>query len=242
MLPKPRFGKQIFSHSERSTKLDRPHCKELWTLWTHFGRLTRTHFRVAPVRFGSVAVRLWAVPVFGSFGSSGKGVSCVSAQINREGRFRFLFLKNSSGGSGSDFGSWKLPEAIWPYSRCHSGLLEGSPGFQFRFGSWATLPFTTHLKGGGNRSLKRALRQSGPSIMLKLFLLELLSPALFLSKREEFAEQFRRRLPLFGTVFEAAQTVKCKPWSANREPRVKRGLKKAHKPWTRGNNSAQAVN
>ena len=42
-----------------------------------------------------------AVPVFGSGGSSAKRFFFVSVQFNRKGRFRFRFLENGSGGSGS---------------------------------------------------------------------------------------------------------------------------------------------
>ena len=68
---------------------------------------------MAPVRFGSVTVRL-TVERFERFWFLvsavllGKGFSCVSAQIIREGRF----LENGSGGSSSGFGSWKTVLAV----------------------------------------------------------------------------------------------------------------------------------
>ena len=49
---------------------------------------------------------------------------CLSTVWQR-GRFRFRFLENGSGGSGSTFGSWENG------SDCS--------GFRFRFGPWATL-------------------------------------------------------------------------------------------------------
>ena len=77
-------------------------------------------------RFGSVRLRfggegferfrfsVLAVPLQNGF-------FCVSVQFNREGRFRFRFLENGSGGSGSAFGFGKNGS-------------DGS-GFRFRFGS-----------------------------------------------------------------------------------------------------------
>ena len=56
-----------------------------------------------------------------------KRVSCISVQFNRKGRFRFRFLENGSGGSGSAFRFGKKKNGS-----------DGS-GFRFRFGSWATL-------------------------------------------------------------------------------------------------------
>ena len=64
-----------------------------------------TKSREAPVRlrFGGGTVR--AVPVFGSGSVSlQKKLFCVSVQFNRKGRFRFRFLENGSGHSGSAFG------------------------------------------------------------------------------------------------------------------------------------------
>ena len=71
-----------------------------------------------------------------------KKFCCVSVQFNRKGRFRFRFLENGSGGSGSAFGFGKNGS-------------DGS-GSRFRFGSWATLfyaiptlvtpPFACHQK------------------------------------------------------------------------------------------------
>ena len=90
-------------------------------------------FRVAPVRFGS-GIRFGdgtvrVVPVFGSGGSSTEGVFVCFSTVSQRGRFRFRFLENGSGGSGSTFGS------------CKNGS-DGS-GFRFRFGSWATLKICT---------------------------------------------------------------------------------------------------
>ena len=54
------------------------------------------------IRFGyGLGERFQRVPVFGSGGSSGRGVFCVSVQFNREGRFGFRFLKNGSDSFGS---------------------------------------------------------------------------------------------------------------------------------------------
>ena len=64
----------------------------------------RPRFGSVRLRFGGGTVR--AVPVFGSGGSS-TNFFCVSIQFNRKGRFRFRFLENGSGGSGSAFGSWE---------------------------------------------------------------------------------------------------------------------------------------
>ena len=81
----------------------------------------RPRFGSVRLRFGGGRVR--AVPVFGSGGSSAKRLSffLFSVQFNRKGRFRFRFLENGSGGSGSTFGFGK----------------DGSDGsgFRFRFGS-----------------------------------------------------------------------------------------------------------
>ena len=74
-------------------------------------------FRVAPVRFGygSVVERFERFRFSVSAVPLGKGFPV----------FRFRFLDNGSGGSDSDFGSWKNGS-------------DGS-GFRFRFGSWAVL-------------------------------------------------------------------------------------------------------
>ena len=50
-----------------------------------------------------------------------KGFSCISVQFNRKGRFRFRFLENGSGGSGSAF--------------CFGKNGSDGSGFRFRFGS-----------------------------------------------------------------------------------------------------------
>ena len=74
--------------------------KNVGSGWPRFGSVR--------LRFGDGTVR--AVPVFGSGGSSKEGVFvCLSTVFLREGRFRFRFrfLANSSGGSGSAFGSWE---------------------------------------------------------------------------------------------------------------------------------------
>ena len=65
-------------------------------------------------------------------GSCKEGVFLSFSTISQRGRFqfRFRFLENGSGGSGSAFGS------------CENGS-DGS-GFRSRFGSWATL----NLGGG----------------------------------------------------------------------------------------------
>ena len=80
-------------------------------------------------RFGSVTAWLWNDSSGSGFRFprllSGRECSCVSVQIKRGGRFRFRFLKIGSGGSSSDFGSWKNGS-------------DGS-GFRFRFDSWVTL-------------------------------------------------------------------------------------------------------
>ena len=55
---------------------------------------------------------------------------CVSVQFNRKGRFRFRFLENGSGGSGSAFGFGKNGS-------------DGS-GSRFRFGSWSALKTNKH--------------------------------------------------------------------------------------------------
>ena len=70
------------------------------------------------------------------------GGLCVSVQFNREGLFRFRFLKSSSSGSSSALGSWKN-------------------GFRrFRFGCWATLlqrkPDSLYSKRGQNLILTLA--------------------------------------------------------------------------------------
>ena len=60
------------------------------------------------LRFGDGTVR--AVPFFGSGGSSKEGgFLCVSVQFNKKERFRFRFLENGSGGSGSAFVPEKTP-------------------------------------------------------------------------------------------------------------------------------------
>ena len=72
--------------------------------------------RVAPVRFGHG----WEWNGLSGSGFRfrrflwGGGFFRVSARINREGRlrFRFRFLKNGSGGSGSAFGSWENPKNL----------------------------------------------------------------------------------------------------------------------------------
>ena len=107
-------------------------------------------------RFGSVRLRfgdgtVQAVPVFGSGGSSAKRVFCVSVQVNRKGRFRFRFLENGSGGSGSAFGFGKNGS-------------DGS-GFRFRFGSWATL-FSCHLKKAKQHQSAFSLRSCRSSSVI----------------------------------------------------------------------------
>ena len=79
--------------------------------------------REAPVRFGYGS----GVERFGRFQFSVPAVPLqkrfffVSVQFNRKGRFRFRFLENGSGGSGSAFGFGKNGS-------------DGS-GSRFRFGS-----------------------------------------------------------------------------------------------------------
>ena len=93
-------------------------CKPVFFLWFPQGGPGSVRFGY--VRFGDGTVQ--AVPVFGSGGSSAKrGFLCVSVEFNRKGRFRFRFLENGSGGSGSAFGFGKNGS-------------DGS-GFWFRFGS-----------------------------------------------------------------------------------------------------------
>ena len=86
-------------------------------------RLNSIKNREAPVRFGYSSemerfkrfrFSVLAVPLRKRF-------FCVSVQFNRKDRFRFRFLENGSGGSGSAFGFGK----------------NGSDGssFRFRFGS-----------------------------------------------------------------------------------------------------------
>ena len=67
------------------------------TGWPRFGSVR--------LRFGDGTVR--AVPVFGSGGSSKKGVFACFSTVSQRGRFRFRFrfLENGSGSSGSAFGS-----------------------------------------------------------------------------------------------------------------------------------------
>ena len=66
-------------------------------------------------RFKRFRFSVLAVPLL-------KGFVCVSVEFNRKGRFRFRFLENGSGGSGSAF----------------DGFGKNGPdgsGFRFRFGS-----------------------------------------------------------------------------------------------------------
>ena len=83
--------------------------------------LKSPRIREAPVRFGSVTGSGFRYRRF----LCKKGFFCVSVQFNKKGRFRFRFLENGSGGSGSAFGFGKNGS--------------GGSGFRFRFGSWATL-------------------------------------------------------------------------------------------------------
>ena len=93
------------------------------------------------------------------------GFFCISVQFNRKGRFRFRFrfLENGSGRSGSAFGFGKNGS-------------HGS-GFRFQFGSWATLPLRKgavrgswistfeQLMGSGIRSQSVAAKQATKSLL-----------------------------------------------------------------------------
>ena len=87
--------------------------------------------REAPVRFGSVTVWGWKGSSSSGFRfwrflcKRGLSVFQYSLTGRDASRFRFRFLENGSGGSGSTFGFRKNGS-------------DGS-GFRFRFGSWATL-------------------------------------------------------------------------------------------------------